>query len=96
MQFQCRYVILLDDQMIPFLMVLFSFPFWQTDILSSLDLLSRVGFSADEENIADTLQRVESRHKKNGLFYIHLIRGADKDLPLWINLAICRVYKRLF
>ena len=74
----------------------FSFPFWQTDILSSLDSLSRMNFSTNEENISKALHWIELRQTENGLFDLHLIRGSDKNLPLWMNLAICKVYKRLF
>jgi hypothetical protein len=74
----------------------FSYPFWQTDLLSSLDSLSKLGFSADEPNIVKAMQWIESQQNTQGTFNLHLVRGGNKDAQLWVNLAICRVYCRFF
>ena len=72
----------------------FSYPFWFTDILSSLDSLSLLGFKMEEPQIKKALDWFINVQNENGLWNVHLVRGKDKDLNLWIALAICRVIKR--
>ena len=74
----------------------FSYPFWFTDLLSSLDSLSRVGFTVDNPQIAKALEWFTTRQQENGAWKLTLLRGKDKDLSLWISLAICRVFKRFY
>jgi hypothetical protein len=73
-----------------------SYPFWFTDIISSLDSLSFIGFSKDNSQIAEALEWLKSRQTKEGLFDIKIVRGGDKDLPYWICLAVCRLFKRYY
>ncbi len=73
----------------------FSFPFWFTDLLSSLDSLSLLGFAIDDPQIHSAVEWLIGRQNRNGLWKLALLKGADKDLPSWIALAICRVLKRL-
>ncbi len=71
-----------------------SFPFWFTDILSSLDTLSRLGFDPDTPTIFTALTRLRELQRADGTFAFKLLRAKDKDLPLWICLAVCRSLKR--
>jgi Prenyltransferase and squalene oxidase repeat len=72
-----------------------SFPFWFTDIVSALDSLSRLGFTAREPAIASALDWLRDRQREDGSFAVGLLRaGADKDTQSWVDLAICRVFKR--
>jgi len=71
-----------------------SFPFWFTDIVSALDTLSRSGFGADAPTIDAALERLRQLQRPDGTFELKIVRGADKDSPLWICLAICRSLKR--
>jgi hypothetical protein len=73
----------------------FSYPFWFTDVLSSLDSLSLMGFMKDDSQINRALNWFIAKQQKNGVWKLHTVRGKDKDLPLWISLAICRVFRRL-
>jgi hypothetical protein len=73
----------------------FSYPFWFTDLLSALDSLSLMGFGRNNAQIGRALDWFVARQRKQGDWKLHLLRGRDKDLPLWIGLAICRVFKRL-
>jgi len=73
----------------------FSYPFWFTDLLSALDSLSVIGFSRENQQIKQALEWFIDTQRKDGGWKLHLLRGRDKDLPLWIGLAICRVFKRL-
>ena len=72
----------------------FSYPFWFTDLLSALDSLSLLGFPNRNEEVRTGLQWFIDRQQDDGLWNLHLLRGKDKELPLWIGLAICRVFRR--
>ncbi len=71
-----------------------SFPFWFTDIVSSLDTLSRLGFGPEIPTISAALARLRELQCDDGTFAFKLLRGKDKDLPSWISLAVCRTLKR--
>ena len=73
-----------------------SFPFWFTDIISSLDSLSLLGFKREEPNIQKALEWVKSHQQKNGLFDFKTLKGANDPIQqYWICLATCRSIKRL-
>lgn len=71
-----------------------SFPFWFTDVVSALDSLSRLGFDSGTPTIHAALDRLREIQRADGTFALKLVRGRDKDLPLWICLAVCRSLKR--
>jgi Squalene-hopene cyclase C-terminal domain/Prenyltransferase and squalene oxidase repeat len=73
-----------------------SYPFWFTDIISSLDSLSLMRFTKSDPNIQEGLDFLRSRQTDSGLFNLKLLRGKDKDLKYWICLAICRIFKRFY
>jgi hypothetical protein len=74
----------------------FSYPFWFTDLLSSLDSLSLMGFTGDNPQIAKAHDWFTTRQQENGTWKLTLLRNKDKDLSLWLSLAICRVFKRFY
>lgn len=73
----------------------FSFPFWQTDILSSLDI---VGLTALELSSHPKVIRAKewfTEHQQaDGLFTGHLLKDRYHDLQLWYSYAICRAFDR--
>ena len=73
-----------------------SFPFWFTDIVSSLDTLSKLGFTTSHPQIETALNTLRERQLENGLWDLKLLKTKDKDLPLWIALAICRIFKNFY
>ncbi len=73
----------------------FSYPFWFTDLLSSLDSLSLIGFSSSDPEIKKALDWFINHQQETGVWKLKLVRGSDRSLPLWLSLAICRVFKRL-
>jgi hypothetical protein len=74
----------------------FSFPFWFTDLLSTLDSLSKLGVSVDHPQIREGVDWFINNQKKDGLWKLKLVRGAsDKSQNLWVNLVVCRTLKRL-
>ena len=72
----------------------FSFPFWFTDLLSALDSLSSMEFTRDDPQIQRVLEWFIARQREDGHWELSMLRGKDKDTPLWISLAICRVFKK--
>lgn len=72
----------------------FAFPFWYTDLLSALDSLSRLGFSRDLPGIALALAWFEENQRPDGLWDLKMLKSGDKELHIWLALAICRVLKR--
>ncbi|MFX1554835.1 MAG: hypothetical protein ACFFBV_12975, partial [Promethearchaeota archaeon] len=67
-----------------------------TDIVSSLDTLSNVGFTSSLRQIDLALNTLRDRQLENGLGDLKLIKTKDKDLPLCIALAICRIFKKFY
>jgi hypothetical protein len=74
----------------------FSFPFWFTDLLSSLDSLSRLGFDRENTAVSRALDWFIAQQRPSGLWELKMLRTADKELAYWLSLAICRVIKRLY
>ncbi|MBN2086365.1 MAG: hypothetical protein JW748_14190 [Anaerolineales bacterium] len=74
----------------------FSFPFWFTDLLSALDALSRLGFSAEDPDVRKGLDWFTSRQRKDGGWTLKIQKGKDKALPYWLDLAVCRVFRRFY
>lgn len=69
------------------------YPFWNTDILSSLDSLSKIGFSPDDQMIQKGLEWLASR--QNGLgFWESGHKKASFEDHLWVTLAVLRVFRR--
>ena len=73
----------------------FTYPFGFTDLLTSLDSLGRMGFSADDPDIAGAIEWLRKRQKEDGSFDLVMRRGlSDKRLPHWLGLAVCRALHR--
>jgi len=74
----------------------FCYPFWFTDLLSSLDSLSLIGCEAAQAQIRRGLDWFIERQQKDGIWKQVLLRsGKDKQTSLWVGLAICCVLKRV-
>ena len=75
----------------------FSYPYWFTDLLTSLDSLSKLGFSRDETQIETALYWFSSHQSNDGTWVkLKLLRGQDKQQYLWITLQISRVFKQYY
>lgn len=72
------------------------FPFWFTDIITALDSLYYLGFTAENEQIKKALDFLKEKQNDDGTFDLKITRGRDKDLPYWICLAVCRLFKRYY
>lgn len=74
----------------------FSFPYWFTDLMTSLDTLSRLGFSAGEPKIAEAIEWFNERQEPDGTFReLKLLRNKDKELYLWVTLQLARIFSTL-
>lgn len=73
----------------------FSFPFWQTDIVSSLNSISIIEPTMKSDKILQAKQWLIEHQEPNGLFGGHLLKDRYHDLQLWHSLAVCRVFKRM-
>lgn len=73
----------------------FSYPYWFTDILSTLDVLSRLGFKKSEPKIKAAINWLVKQQSPDGTWRkLHLLRGSDKQQYLWLTLQIARVLKQ--
>jgi hypothetical protein len=79
----------------------FQYPFWWTSLVTALDLLSQLGFSADEPQMPEALDWFATHQEDNGLWrtgYEQAKRAQptfkETDAMAWVGLVICRVLKR--
>jgi hypothetical protein len=74
-----------------------SFPFWFTDIVSSLDSLSLMGFPAYDPHVKRALEWLIQNQRPDGSWELKILRNNRQyDLGRWISLAICRIFKRFY
>jgi len=84
------------DRKAPSFWTKFTYPFWFTDLLSSLDSLSLMGFTIEDPHVEKAVRWLMDRQQEEGLWRVNMLKPReDKDLKLWVSLAICRVFKRL-
>jgi hypothetical protein len=69
------------------------YPFWATDILSSLDSMAKIGFAPEEEKIQMALQWLEKKQTPHGYWNSGLKKSTLED-HLWVTLAVLGVIKR--
>jgi prenyltransferase beta subunit len=69
------------------------YPFWNTDILGSLDSLSKVGFNPENETIQKGLSWLQKKQNSQGFWECGNKKAALED-HLWVTLAVLRVLKR--
>ena len=75
----------------------FTYPFFWTDLLSSLDSLSLIGFTKNEPEIKTALEWFVNKQNEDGTWHLKMLTArGDKNLKLWIGLAISRVFKRIY
>jgi hypothetical protein len=69
------------------------YPFWNTDILGSLDSLSKVGFGTENTAIQRGLEWLLKKQNSQGFWECGNKKAALED-HLWVTLAVLRVLKR--
>ena len=90
-----------NDRKAPHYWTKFQFPFWWSNILTALDSLSLLGFSADDEDVQKGLDWFVSNQGENGLWRTSYeqakrkeLSAKEQDAMLWVGLAVCRTIKR--
>ncbi len=82
-----------DDRRLPSYWEEIIYPFWATDILSSLDSLSKIGFDVKHPKIQIALEWLLKKQNKEGYWESGLPKSTFFD-HLWVTLAVLRVLKR--
>lgn len=70
-----------------------TYPFWATDILSSLDSVSKIGFDFNHEKIQQGLRWLQRKQNKEGCWESGASKSSLED-HLWVTMAVLRVIKR--
>jgi Squalene-hopene cyclase C-terminal domain len=85
------------DRRAPRYWLVFSYPFWFTDLISALDSLSLVGFRPVYPAIRRALEWLVSHQGNDGLWHLTMVRGTNEPArDEWLSLAICRILKRMY
>jgi len=70
-----------------------TYPFWATDILSSLDSLSKIGFTSENKKIEKALDWLLKKQTAEGYWESGLKKSTLED-HLYVTLSVLRVLKR--
>ncbi len=73
----------------------FTYPFWNTSLISSLDILSKLQFTIAQPPINLALEWLASAQQPSGLFELRKNHDRYHDQDLWLALAVCRILKRM-
>ena len=82
--------------------VRFEYPFWWNNLVSALDSISLIGVSKADQQIDRALNWLVDHQEENGLWKTTYAKTIEKEtakikeMKLWVTLAICRIFKRLF
>jgi hypothetical protein len=71
----------------------FQFPFWWADLLTVLDSLMRMGFSANDSDIQKGLDWCIEHQDISGIWKSFYGKSKNKESDLWITYAVCRVLR---
>ncbi len=82
-----------NDRWLPSFWEELTYPFWATDILSSLDSLSKIGFPVENENLQKGLNWLLKKQNKQGYWETGNEKSSIED-HLWVTFAVLRVLKR--
>jgi len=69
------------------------YPFWATDILSSLDSLAKIGFDRTNKKIQLALNWLINKQEKRG-YWKAGFKKATLEHHLWVTLSVLRVLKK--
>jgi hypothetical protein len=92
-----------NDRKAPGYWTKFQFPFWWTNLLTSLDSLSLLGFSTEDEDVRKGLDWFVDNQQENGLWKTSYEQAKREQMTpgeraamFWVGLAICRVFDRFY
>lgn len=72
----------------------FSYPYLWTDLLSSLDVLQKIGFKKGDPNIRKAIDWFVKNQQKTGLWKAGYKTRKEPDTDLWVTLQAMRVLRR--
>lgn len=82
------------------------FLFWWPNLVTSLDILSLMGYSKDDPDIGKALNWLAENQLSNGLWRVTYVDGTKEDpctrnertreRQLWLTLTIARIFKRYY
>ena len=91
-----------NDRKAPGYWTKLQYPFWWTNILTSLDSLSLIGFDDGDGDVAKALQWFVDNQQGDGLWRTSYeqakrkqMSARERDTMEWVGLAVCRVFRRL-
>jgi len=82
-----------NDRSLPLFWEELTYPFWATDVLSSLDSLARIGYPAEDEKIQKALTWLMNKQNDQGYWEAGNKKSTLED-HLWVTFAVLRVLKR--
>ena len=81
------------DRAAPSYWLVFSYPYWWTDLLSALDSLAQIGFQVSDPDITRGVAWFTGNQEPNGLWNTGRNRPKGRHSDLWVGLAVCRMLK---
>ena len=81
-----------EDRQLPAFWKEITYPFWATDILSSLDSLAKIGMPHDNSKIQQALDWLSERQTSQGFWKAGFNKSTIED-NLWVTLSVLRVLK---
>lgn len=82
-----------DDRKLPSFWEEITYPFWATDILNSLDSLSKISFTLENKKIQEGINWLLKKQNKQGYWEASSNKSSLED-HLWVTFAALRVLKR--
>ena len=79
------------DRAAPPYWLVFSYPYWWTDLLSALDSLAQTGLRASDPDIARGVAWFIDNQEPGGLWNTGRNRPKGRHSDLWVGLAVCRM-----
>lgn len=82
--------------------VRFEYPFWWNNLVSALDSLSLMGLPNEDPQIRKALVWLAEHQQESGLWRVSYAGAEEQEttrvleMRLWVTLAICRIFKRLY
>ena len=90
-----------NDRKAPRYWFKFQYPFWWTNLLTSLDTLPLLDFGPEDRDVGKALQWFVDNQQQDGLWatsYKQSKRAQpsarERKAMQWVSLAICRVFQR--
>jgi hypothetical protein len=74
----------------------FTFPFFYNDLISSLDVLSKLGFPGDDQDIVRAVTYFRTRQREDGSLDLKYNLARGKDVGRWVTFSLCRSLGRLY